>query len=82
MPFVDMQAHMVHIWDELMAVDRRGVFPCCRWTAPVTVRQGAGRIINVSSQRAVKGAASRVHYSAAKAGGVCLAKALVRELAP
>ncbi len=78
-PFVDMP---VHIWDEMIAVDLRSVFLCCRWTAPIMVRQGAGRIINVSSQLALKGAESLVHYSAAKAGVVGLTKALARELAP
>ncbi len=78
-PFVDMP---VHIWDEMIAVDLRSVFLCCRWTAPIMVRQGAGRIINVSSQLALKGAESLVHYSAAKAGVVGLTKALAREHAP
>jgi 3-oxoacyl-[acyl-carrier protein] reductase len=78
-PFVDMP---VHTWDEMIAVDLRSVFLCCRWAAPVMVRQEAGRIINVSSQLALKGGESLVHYSAAKAGVIGLTKALARELAP
>ncbi|MFB7496791.1 SDR family NAD(P)-dependent oxidoreductase [Streptomyces sp. NPDC056161] len=78
-PFVDMP---VHIWDEMIDVDLRSVFLCCRWTAPLMVRQGTGRIINVSSQLALKGGESLVHYSAAKAGVIGLTKALARELAP
>ncbi|MFF3467319.1 SDR family NAD(P)-dependent oxidoreductase [Streptomyces sp. NPDC001984] len=78
-PFVEMP---VNIWDEMIDVDLRSVFLCCRWTAPIMVRQGAGRIINVSSQLALKGGESLVHYSAAKAGVIGLTKALARELAP
>jgi 3-oxoacyl-[acyl-carrier protein] reductase len=78
-PFVEMP---VHIWDEMIDVDLRSVFLCCRWAAPIMVRQGAGRIINVSSQLALKGGESLVHYTAAKAGVIGLTKALARELAP
>jgi 3-oxoacyl-[acyl-carrier protein] reductase len=78
-PLVDMT---VETWDEMIAVDLRSVFLCCRWTAPIMVKQGAGRIINISSQLALKGGESLVHYSAAKAGVIGLTKALARELAP
>jgi 3-oxoacyl-[acyl-carrier protein] reductase len=78
-PLVDMS---VDTWDEMIAVDLRSVFLCCRWTAPIMVEQGAGRIINISSQLGLKGGESLVHYSAAKAGVIGLTKALARELAP
>ncbi|MET7762825.1 SDR family oxidoreductase [Streptomyces sp. NPDC005336] len=78
-PLVDMP---VETWDEMIAVDLRSVFLCCRWAAPIMVAQGAGRIINVSSQLALKGGESLVHYCAAKAGVIGLTKALARELAP
>lgn len=78
-PFVDMP---VKTWDEMIAVDLRSVFLCCRWVAPIMVKQGSGRIINISSQLGLKGGESLVHYSAAKAGVIGLTKALARELAP
>lgn len=78
-PFVDMS---VRTWDEMIAVDLRSVFLCCRWVAPIMVKQGSGRIINISSQLGLKGGESLVHYSAAKAGVIGLTKALARELAP
>ncbi|MGX4694526.1 SDR family NAD(P)-dependent oxidoreductase [Streptomyces sp. JNUCC 63] len=78
-PFTEMP---LDIWDKMIDVDLRSVFLCCRWTAPIMVGQGAGRIINISSQLALKGGESLVHYSAAKAGVIGLTKALARELAP
>ena len=78
-PLVEMP---VETWDQMIAVDLRSVFLCCRWVAPVMVAQGSGRIINISSQLGLKGGEGLVHYSAAKAGVLGLTKALARELAP
>lgn len=78
-PLVEMD---VGTWDEMIAVDLRSVFLCCRWVAPFMVEQGSGRIINISSQLALKGGESLVHYAAAKAGVIGLTKSLARELAP
>lgn len=76
---VDMD---VATWDQMIAVDLRSVFLCCRWAAPHMVNRGSGRIINIASQLGIKGGEGLVHYSAAKAGVIGLTKALARELAP
>jgi 3-oxoacyl-[acyl-carrier protein] reductase len=78
-PLVEMD---VATWDEMIAVDLRSVFLCCRWAVPHMVAQGFGRVINVASQLGIKGGESLVHYSAAKAGVIGLTKALAREVAP
>ena len=78
-PLLEMS---VETWDEMIDVDLRSVFLCCRWAAPHMVAAGHGRIVNIASQLALKGGESLVHYSAAKAGVVGLTKALARELAP
>ena len=78
-PLVEMD---VETWDEMIAVDLRSVFLCCRWAAPHMVSRGSGRIINIASQLGIKGGEGLVHYSAAKAGVIGLTKALARELAP
>ena len=78
-PLVEMD---VATWDEMIAVDLRSVFLCCRWAAPHMVSRGSGRIINIASQLGIKGGEGLVHYSAAKAGVIGLTKALARELAP
>lgn len=78
-PLVEMD---VETWDEMIAVDLRSVFLCCRWTVPHMVARGSGRIINIASQLGLKGGEGLVHYSAAKAGVIGLTKALAREVAP
>jgi 3-oxoacyl-[acyl-carrier protein] reductase len=78
-PLVEMD---VATWDQMLAVDLRSVFLCCRWAAPAMVAQGWGRIVNIASQLGIKGGESLVHYSAAKAGVIGLTKAAARELAP
>lgn len=76
---VDMD---VSTWDQMIAVDLRSVFLCCRWAAPHMVSRRSGRIINIASQLGIKGGEGLVHYCAAKAGVIGLTKALARELAP
>jgi 3-oxoacyl-[acyl-carrier protein] reductase len=78
-PLVEMD---VETWDEMIAVDLRSVFLCCRWAVPHMVAQGSGRVINIASQLGIKGGEGLVHYSAAKAGVIGLTKALAREVAP
>jgi 3-oxoacyl-[acyl-carrier protein] reductase len=72
----------VEEWDRMLDVDLRSVFLCCRAVAPIMVRQGFGKIINISSIFGLSGAAGSVPYSAAKAGVIGLSKALAREMAP
>lgn len=68
--------------DQMIAVDLRSVFMCCRWPAPQMVERGSGRIINIASQFGIKGGERLVHYCDAKAGVIELTKAQSRELAP
>ncbi len=69
-------------WERMIAVDLTGVFQCCQAVVPHILRQGGGKIVNISSVFGVHGAAGSVPYSAAKAGVIGLTKALARELAP
>ncbi|MEU6524991.1 SDR family NAD(P)-dependent oxidoreductase [Streptomyces sp. NPDC046924] len=78
-PLVEMD---VETWDEMIAIDLRSVFLCCRWTVPHMVARGSGRVINIASQLGLKGGEGLVHYSAAKAGVIGLTKALAREVGP
>lgn len=68
-------------WNETIAVDLTGVFLCCREVVGEMRERRWGRIINISSQLAIKGGVGLSHYSAAKAGVVGLTKALALEAA-
>lgn len=71
----------VAMWDEMMAVNLRSVFLCTRAVLPEMVGRRWGRIINISSQLAHKGAAEMAHYAAAKAGVIGLTRSLAYEVA-
>jgi 3-oxoacyl-[acyl-carrier protein] reductase len=67
-------------WDEVLAVDLKGVFNYCRAAAPVLREQRYGRIVAVSSINGLRGKAGLANYSAAKAGVLGLVRTLAREL--
>lgn len=69
------------MWDHMIAVHLRGTFLCTREVLPAMKRRKWGRIINLSSQLAHKGASTMVHYCAAKAGIMGLTRALAYEVA-
>lgn len=71
----------VAMWDEMMAVNLRSVFLCTRAALPGMIERRWGRIINISSQLAHKGAAEMAHYAAAKAGVIGLTRSLAYEVA-
>jgi 3-oxoacyl-[acyl-carrier protein] reductase len=69
------------IFDRMIAVNLRALFHFARLAAPGMRARGWGRIINIASQLAYKGAPGLVHYCAAKAGVVGMTRALAIELA-
>ncbi len=70
-------------WDEVLAVNLKGAFNCCKHAAPVMMTQRFGRIVNVASIAAKTGdITSAPGYGPSKAGMVNLTKTLARELAP
>jgi 3-oxoacyl-[acyl-carrier protein] reductase len=70
----------VATWDEMLAVNLRGVFLCTKAVLPGMIRRHWGRIINISSQLAHKGAAEMAHYAAAKAGVIGFTRSLAYEV--
>jgi NAD(P)-dependent dehydrogenase (short-subunit alcohol dehydrogenase family) len=55
-------------WDQLMDVNLKGLFFCCRAAGRVMLDQGHGRIINMSSQAGEVGIREHAVYSASKGG--------------
>ena len=69
-------------WDRMMMVNLKGTWLACRSVAPVMRRAGYGKIVNISSGTAFKGAGTRIHYVTSKAGVLGFTKSLARELGP
>jgi 3-oxoacyl-[acyl-carrier protein] reductase len=69
------------MWDDMLRVNLRSVFLCCQAVLPGMIQRRFGRIINISSQLAHKGAAEMAHYAAAKAGVLVFTRSLAYEVA-
>jgi 3-oxoacyl-[acyl-carrier protein] reductase len=70
----------VEEWDDVMAVNLRGLFLCCRAVFPIMRAQGRGKIVNISSSRVWDGTPNRLHYTTSKAGVIGFTRALAREV--
>jgi len=75
---VDMSTDM---WDEMMRINLRSIFLCSRQVLPSMLERKYGRIINISSQLAHKGAPQMAHYAAARAGVIGFTRSLAYEVA-
>ena len=67
-------------WDQLMAVNLRGVFLCCRAVLPAMIAQRRGTIINIGSvvtSRTLPGSGA---YTAAKYGLLGFSRVLAEEM--
>jgi 3-oxoacyl-[acyl-carrier protein] reductase len=70
-------------WDDVLAVNLRGVLFGCQIAGPRMREQGFGRIVNLASLAGQQGGVvTGAHYAASKAGIVVLTKIAARELAP
>ena len=67
-------------WRRILEVNTIGTFICCRAAAPHMRAQKYGRIINVSSGTAFKGAPLMMHYVASKGAIISITRSLAREL--
>jgi NAD(P)-dependent dehydrogenase (short-subunit alcohol dehydrogenase family) len=69
-------------WDELFAVNVRGLFFACQSAARHMLGQGSGRIINMASQAGLVGIPRHAAYSASKAAVIGLTRVLALEWSP
>jgi 3-oxoacyl-[acyl-carrier protein] reductase len=67
-------------WDQVMAVNLKGIFLCSQAVYPAMKKQGKGKIINISSGTIFNGTPFFLHYVTSKAGVIGLTRALAREL--
>lgn len=68
-------------FDDVISVNLKGTFNCCKVASRVMMKQRHGAIINMSSVVGLHGNAGQVNYAASKAGVVGLTKSLAKELA-
>ena len=66
-------------WDQVMAVNLKGMFFCVQAVFPYMKQQHFGKIINISSSTIFKGSPYFVHYVTSKAGVIGMTRALANE---
>lgn len=69
-------------WDNMMAVNVKGIFLTVKAFISGMINKKYGRIINISSMWGEEGGSCEVHYSASKAAVIGFTKALAKELGP
>lgn len=78
----DLEGLTEAVWDEILDVNLKGAFYCCRAAIPLMKQRGRGAIVNVSSVAGVMGHGSSIAYAASKGGLNTLTKSLARAFAP
>lgn len=68
-------------WDEVLAVDLKGTFNCCRAVINPMIAQQWGRIICITAISGLTGYPNMTHIAAAKTGTHGFTKALAAEVA-
>jgi len=77
----DLEGMKEEYWDDVWAVNVKGVFFCCRAAAP-ELKKNNGVIINIASIAGLSGLGSSIAYAASKAANISVTKSLARVLAP
>ncbi|MDR1160025.1 MAG: 3-oxoacyl-ACP reductase FabG [Syntrophomonadaceae bacterium] len=66
-------------WDEVINVNLKSVFLCCKRALPGMLKKGWGRIVNISSVWGLHGGSCESAYAASKGGIIALSKSLAAE---
>jgi 3-oxoacyl-[acyl-carrier protein] reductase len=77
----DLAALTAEVWDEILAVNVKGTYFCCRAAMPL-LQERQGCIVNVTSVAGLQGHGSSMAYAASKAALNCLTKSLARAFGP
>jgi len=80
-PHPDLDALTDAVWNDILGVNLKGTFFCCRAAAPELKKTG-GAIVNIASIAAHRASGSSIVYAVSKAGVVQLTRALALALAP
>jgi NAD(P)-dependent dehydrogenase (short-subunit alcohol dehydrogenase family) len=80
-PFPDLEALTEEVWNDILGVNLKGTFYCCRAAAPELTR-AKGAIVNVASVAGHRGSGSSLAYGVSKAAVLQLTRGLAIALAP
>jgi len=80
-PYYPVEEYPEELWDQVIAVNLKGTFLCCKAVIPIMKKQGKGSIVNIASVAGKEGNANMAPYSASKGAIITLTKTLGKELA-
>ena len=80
-PHPDLVALTEEVWNDILNVNLKGTFYCCRAAAP-QLRKAKGAIVNVASIAGHRATGSSIVYGISKAGVLQLTRSLAIALAP
>jgi 3-oxoacyl-[acyl-carrier protein] reductase len=80
-PHSDLAGLTDQVWNDILGVNLKGTFFCCRAAAP-ELRKHKGAIVNVASVAGHRAVGSSIAYGVSKAGILQLTRALALALAP
>ena len=66
----------LEVWDDVLDVNARGTFLCCKHAVPGMIERGGGSIVNMASVAGLVGLRNRVAYSASKGAVIAMTRAL------
>jgi NAD(P)-dependent dehydrogenase (short-subunit alcohol dehydrogenase family) len=68
------------VWDQVMAVNVKGVWQMSRAMTPLMREAGSGAIVNVASATVFSGSPQWMHYVASKGAVIAMTRSMAREL--
>jgi len=80
-PHTDLDGLTDKVWNDILSVNLKGTFFCCRAAAP-ELKMTHGAIVNIASIAAHRASGSSIAYAVSKAGVVQLTRALALALSP
>jgi NAD(P)-dependent dehydrogenase (short-subunit alcohol dehydrogenase family) len=75
-PRATLEETTTELWEQIMQVNLRSAFYCCKYAVPAMCDSGGGSIINVGSINGLQGLPNLVAYAAAKGGLLTLTRTL------
>lgn len=81
-PLVPVQEITEEQWDQVLAVNLKGIFLCCRAVLKVMLKQKSGSIVSISGTAGKEGMALRGSLCAAKWGLLGLTQTIAKEAGP
>jgi len=75
-PRATLEETTTELWEQVLNVNLRGAFYCCKHAVPHLRASGGGSIVNIGSINGIQGLPNNVAYAAAKGGLLTLTRTL------